>query len=131
MGLLALTAQDPQLVRVGRVRAIYWPHQEAAATVLAEIADAAGPWPGIQNPDTRPVRLILAPDGARFDSLTRGRVPEWSAGAAFPGSNTVIVQLSGDARRVLLHEMAHLALPDSASQTHSRRPRAPSPPVRP
>ena len=110
MGLLALTAQDPQLVRVGRVRAIYWPHQEAAATVLAEIADAAGPWPGIQNTGTRPVRLILAPDGATFDSLTRGRVPEWSAGAAFPGSNTVIVKLSGDARRVLLHEMAHLAL---------------------
>ncbi|MFQ5703084.1 MAG: peptidase MA family metallohydrolase [Gemmatimonadales bacterium] len=113
MGLITLAVQDPQLVTVGRVRAIYWPQQETAAMALAEMADAMRPWPGLPNRGRRPVRLIVAPDAAKFDSLTKGRVPEWGAGAAFPASNTIVVRLTGDVMRVLRHEMAHLALRES------------------
>lgn len=81
--------------------------------MLAEYADQAGPWPGItESPDYR-IRLILARDDSRFDSLTRGRLPEWGAGAAFPASNSIIIKIGGDpraVRKVLRHELAHLAL---------------------
>ena len=77
---------------------------------LAEMADAAGPWPGVAEHRERTIRLILAADAERFDSLTRGRLPEWGGGAAFPASNTIVLKLSGDVRRVLRHEMAHLSL---------------------
>ncbi len=81
--------------------------------MLAEYADRAGPWPGIAEPSERRIRLILARDDQRFDSLTRGRIPEWGAGAAFPATNSILVKLGGDPRavqRVLRHELAHLAL---------------------
>ncbi len=104
-----MASLDPSFVRVGRVTAIYWEGEGAAATALAEFAEATGPWPGLPA-DQRPVRLILASSRDRFDSLTAGRVPEWGAGAAFPGTNTVVLRLSGDVRQVLRHELAHLAL---------------------
>jgi hypothetical protein len=85
----------------------------ALATVLAESADRTGPFPGIGRLPDRPIRLILAPTRARFDSVTRGRLPTWSDGAAFPERNTIVllsdrptVRLSG----ALRHELAHLAL---------------------
>lgn len=103
--------QFPSVVRVGQVTVIYWANDEAAAAVLAEFADRAGPWPGIPVVAKRPIRVFLAPDQRRFDSLTAGRLPEWGAGAAFPASNTIVVNLStGDPARVLRHELAHLAL---------------------
>lgn len=109
--LLALAAaQDPSLVRIGRVTAVYWPGDETVAAALAEQADRAGPWPGLPAPAGRPVRLILAPTRAVFDSLTAGRLPEWGAAAAFPASNTIVLRRSGDMRRALRHELAHLAL---------------------
>ena len=77
---------------------------------LAEMAAGLDPWPGVPELSQRPIRLILAPDEERFDSLTRNRLPEWGAGAAFPASNTIVLKLSGDVRQVLRHEMAHLAL---------------------
>lgn len=92
---------------------MYWEGDEGLATLLAELADGAGPWPGLDEPGRRPIRLVLAPDDARFDSLTRGRLPEWGEGAAFPGSNTILLKATGDSRtlqRVLRHELAHLAL---------------------
>ncbi len=106
--LWALSA-DPSFVRVGRVTAVFWEGEGTAATALAEFADAAGPWPGL-GVDGRPIRIILASSRERFDSLTAGRVPEWGVGAAFPGTNTVVLRLTGDVRQVLRHELAHLAL---------------------
>ncbi len=113
MLLSILAVQDPSSVRVGRVTGVYWEGDEGLATLLAELADGAGPWPGLDEPGLRPIRLVLAPDDARFDSLTRGRLPEWGVGAAFPGSNTILLEATGDPRtlqRVLRHELAHLAL---------------------
>lgn len=110
--LATAAVQEPTLIRVGRVTAIYWAKEGSAAAALADYADRAQRWPGIPDPPSRPMRLILASTRERFDSLTAGRVPEWGAGAAFPGANTIVVRLSGDPRRVLRHELAHLALND-------------------
>jgi len=77
---------------------------------LAELADRTTTWPGIDDATERPIRLFLAPSDAKFDSLTRGRLPEWGGGAAFPGSNTIVLKVTGDVRRVVRHELAHLAL---------------------
>lgn len=101
--------QQPSVVHVGSVTAVYW-SDEATAIALAELSDRAGPWPGIPEPPPRRIRLILATGDAHFDSLTAGRVPEWGAAAAFPGSRTIVLQVGRDHRRVLRHELAHLAL---------------------
>jgi hypothetical protein len=81
--------------------------------VLAEQADAAMGFPGIGALPPRPVRLILAPTRHLYDSLTRGRLPHWSEGAAFPDQHTVVLLAAGPAGRLagsLRHELAHLAL---------------------
>ena len=103
-------AQAPQQVLVGEVTAVYWPGQEVVATALAELADNAGGWPGLPAAPPRPIRLIIAENTRRFDSLVLRRLPPWGVGAAFPGSRTVLIRLNGDPRRVLRHELAHLAL---------------------
>jgi hypothetical protein len=99
-------------VTVGRVTAVAWPGQEALAVALAEAADRAGGFPGIGALPQRPIRLILAGTRARFDSLTRGRLPRWSEGAAFPDLGTIVLLTDRPAVRpsALRHELAHLAL---------------------
>ncbi|UCG85973.1 MAG: hypothetical protein JSW71_19005 [Gemmatimonadota bacterium] len=98
------------MIHVGRVTAVFWPGDEAAVMALAELADRTTEWPGISDSLGRPIRLFLAPSDAKFDSLTRGLLPEWGGGAAFPGSSTIVLKLTGDVRRVMRHELAHLAL---------------------
>ena len=97
-------------MHVGRVSVVFWPGTETAAAALAGMADRAGPWPGIPDPPRRPIRLVIAADEEQFDSITSGRVPEWGAAASFPASNTIVLRLTADHRRVLQHELAHLAL---------------------
>lgn len=98
---------------VGRVTVVAWPAQAGLGVALADAADRAAPFPGIGPLPERPIRLILAPSRATFDSLTRGRLPSWSDGAAFPDAGVVVllsdrptVRLSDELR----HELAHLAL---------------------
>lgn len=100
-------------MQVGRVSAVSWPGQEALATSLAEAADRSAPFPGIGPLPDRPIRLILAPTRQRYDSLTRGRLPFWSEGAAFPDAGTIVlltVRPSDRPTGALRHELAHLAL---------------------
>jgi len=100
-------------VTVGRVTAVSWPGQNALATSLAEFADHASGFPGIGALPDRPVRLILAPTRQRYDSLTRGRLPFWSEGAAFPDAGTIVLLTDQPPNRItgaLRHELAHLAL---------------------
>jgi hypothetical protein len=95
------------------VTAVAWPGQEALATSLAEFADHASGFPGIGALPDRPIRLILAPTRQRYDSLTRGRLPFWSEGAAFPDAGTVVLLTDKPANVLtgaLRHELAHLAL---------------------
>ena len=108
-----LLLQGPQSVTVGRVTAIAWPGQERLAVALAETADRTPPFPGLGAPSDRPVRLILAGTRARFDSLTSGRMPAWSGGAAFPDAGTIVLVTDAPVDRItgaLRHELAHLAL---------------------
>jgi len=61
----------------------------------------------------RPIRIILAPTREKYDSLTRGRLPLWSEGAAFPDAGTVVLLTAQPSNRqtaALRHELAHLAL---------------------
>jgi hypothetical protein len=56
---------------------------------------------------------MLASSRATYDSLTRGRLPLWSQGAAFPDAATIVlltVRPSDRPTVVLRHELAHLAL---------------------
>jgi hypothetical protein len=100
-------------VTVGRVTAVAWPGQEALAASLAETADRATAFPGIGALPDRPIRLLLAPTREKYDSLTRGRLPLWSEGAAFPDAGTIVLLTVGPPGRpvvALRHELAHLAL---------------------
>ena len=100
-------------VTVGRVTAVAWPSQQALAVELAQAADGAAPFPGVGPLPDRPIRVILAPTRATFDSLTRGRLPGWSEGAAFPEAGTIVLLSDHPSARLsvaLRHELAHVAL---------------------
>src|SRR5256712_7850 len=108
-----LLVQAPDACMVARVTPVAWPAQLTLAVALAEAADRAAPLPGIGPLADRRIRLLLAPDRARFDSLTRGCLPRWSEGAAFPEARTVVLLAAGPADHLeaaLRPELAHLAL---------------------
>lgn len=103
----------PSATQVGRVTAVAWPGQEALAVAIAETADRARDFPGIGALPDRPMRIVLAPTRAIYDSLTRGRLPLWSEGAAFPDAGTIVLLSDGPTAQpsnALRHELAHLAL---------------------
>ncbi len=109
----ALAIQAPQEIQVGQVTAVYWPGQETVAAALAEMADQASSWPGLPPASPRPIRLVIVEGTRRFDSVTARRLPRWGVGAAFPAARTILIRLDGDPRRILRHELAHLALHDA------------------
>ena len=79
---------------------------------MAEAADHARDFPGIGALPDRPIRIILAPTREKYDSLTRGRLPLWSEGAAFPDAGTIVLLSNRPTvqQSALRHELAHLAL---------------------
>lgn len=96
---------------MGRVTVVAWPREAALAAGLAEIADRPGTWLGLGPRDLGAVRLVVTSDSGRFREFTRGRLPAWGAGAAFPGGRTIVLRAdAGDAVGTLRHELAHLAL---------------------
>ena len=98
---------------VGHVTAVWWPPQGVLAAALADAADRQRPFPGIPPEPELPLRIFLAPTRALYDSLTRGRLPSWSEGAAFPGLGSVVLWSRGspaDLVVALRHELAHVAL---------------------
>ena len=111
MLLVALFQGDASVTTVGRVSAVARPAEAALATGLAEVADRPIAWPGIGLWDLGALRLIVASDSQDFAALTRGRLPSWGAGAAFPGGHTIVLRAdAGDVTGTLRHELAHLAL---------------------
>ena len=113
LALFALLLQGPTAVDVGRVTAIAWPPQQTLAVSIAEAADQSRDFPGIGPLPDRRIRIILAPTREKYDSLTRGRLPLWSEGAAFPDAATIVlltVRPSDRPTVALRHELAHLAL---------------------
>lgn len=112
-------AQTPQIVEHGILRLHYWPGGEELAQRLLDRARQAPPLPGLPAGILHvgePVNIFLAPDEQRFDSLTAGRAPEWSAGTAMPGAGIIVLPgFAGrgavhELHRVLRHELAHIAL---------------------
>lgn len=98
---------------MGRVTAVAWRAQAGLASALAEAADRTPPFPGVGPLPNRPIRLMLAPSRAAFDSMTRGRLPSWSEGAAVPELGVIYLlcdRRSVDLSGALRHELAHLAL---------------------
>ncbi len=90
-----------------------WPGQERFATAIAELADRSPDFPGIGPLPDRPIRIILAPNREIYDSLTRGRLPLWSEGAAFPDAGTIVLlsdRPTVQPSNALRHELAHIAL---------------------
>lgn len=115
--LLAL-ALSGGTITVGALNFHYWPGSERLARHLAGLARGFTPLPGLPPDVLRGdagVRVDLAPDRARWDSLTGG-VPDWSAGVAVPGENRIILPAFGSRARplelgeILRHELAHMAL---------------------
>jgi hypothetical protein len=78
--------------------------------VLAEAANDATSFPGFGDGWDEPLQLLVAADQNRFDSLMSGRIPDWGIAAAIPSTNTIVLRLTGDVRRTLHHELAHLVL---------------------
>ena len=76
------------------------------------MADHATAFPGIGALPDRPIRILLAPTRELYDSLTRGRLPLWSEGAAFPDVGTIVLLTRPTDRptAALRHELAHIAL---------------------
>lgn len=110
---MAILHQGPQVTVVGNVTVVWWPPQGNLAAMLADEADRPVAFPGIDPQPDRPLRIFLAPTRAIYDSLTRGRLPAWSEGAAFPGSGAVVLWSTGspsELRVSLRHELAHVAL---------------------
>lgn len=96
---------------MGRVTVVAWPREAALAAGLAEIADRPANWLGLGARDLGDIRLVVTSDSEQFGEFTRGRVPAWGAGAAFPGRRTIVLRAdAGDVMGTLRHELAHLAL---------------------
>lgn len=128
--LLALAAPPQQPVAAGPVTLHHWPEQEALARHLARGVIDAPPMPALP-PDILerdPVHVFLAPDAARWDSLTGGAVPEWGAGVADPFRGVIVLPTYDWARtplhtvqRTLRHELAHVALQRYLGATRTPR----------
>ncbi len=112
-------AHGQDAIRSGPVTLHFWPQQRALAEqVVARLAEYA-PLPAL--PETvlagGPVDVYLAPDAARWDSLTGGAAPEWGAGVADPMAGLIVLPTFDWERtpphtiyRTLRHELAHVAL---------------------
>ena len=102
-----------------RLRIVHWAGGEGRANRALAILER-NPWlPGLPRDVPRRAVIFLAPDQARFDALTGGRVPHWGAGVAIPSRDRIVIPLfsqpwtgQGSEDRTLLHEWAHLGLHD-------------------
>lgn len=97
----------------------YWPGQARLAESLLP-PEAALSFRGLPPDILRrgsDIVVYLAPDPARFDSLTGGRTPEWGAGVAMPRQEIIVIPGYVSSRtgthelpQILRHELAHVAL---------------------
>lgn len=106
-------------MEAGPVTLHYWPEQRALAEQVLERMTGQPPLPALPEDVLAPrsVDVYLAPDAARWDSLTGGRAPEWGAGVADPEAGLIVLPTFDWQRtpphtiyRTLRHELAHVAL---------------------
>lgn len=114
-------AQEPlPALRSGNVALHFWPGSERLAERTLAPSGVLAPLPGLPDDilqQAGEIRAYLAPDPARFDSLTGGLAPGWGAGVAFPDAGIIVIPgypsdrvAPRDLPRVLRHELAHVAL---------------------
>jgi hypothetical protein len=121
--VLAATAPGPavaqETLRAGPISLHYWPEQRALARQILVRLREQSALPALP-PDVltgAAIDVWLAPDAARWDSLTGGAVPEWGAGVADPVAGLIVLPAYDWQRtpphtvyRTLRHELAHVAL---------------------
>jgi hypothetical protein len=116
---LALAAPAQDSIPAGPATLHFWPGQEALAERLARRVAEAPPLPALPDDVLHlgPITIYLAPDPARWDSLTGGAVPHWGAGVADPYAGVIVLPTYGWGRRplhtvhqTLRHELAHVGL---------------------
>lgn len=99
----------------------FWEGQQRLARRLADAAARFPPYPGLPElaaGDTgAPIVVFLAPDPARFDSLTGGAAPGWAGGVAAPSVGWIVLPAYSSERGAiqalggtLRHELAHVRL---------------------
>jgi len=60
--------------------------------------------------------IYLLDDESKFEIITRGRIPHWGAGAAFPSRKLIAIKsptkynINRSLEELLMHEYSHLAL---------------------
>jgi hypothetical protein len=105
----------PIHIKNGRFTVAAFSPDSLLAASLATAAAARDSFPFLPRP-TQPVLVSIAPDRETFRAWLGAGAPEWGAAFAFPHERRVIMQGrsapsdAGDPRRVLRHELAHLAL---------------------
>lgn len=126
LALAAVTAplHAPLHAQQGAVAAFdvhihFWSGQERLARSLLP-PEAGVRFPGLPADILQrgeAVTVLIAPDAARWDSLTGGRSPDWGAGIAFPDRGVIVlpgyVSDRGGTHTlpvILRHELAHIAL---------------------
>lgn len=104
-------AGRPRVAHVGRVTVVAAPAQMTLALSLAEAADQPMEFPGLGRVDPQPLTLIVVQGDSAWRAMSRGQAPPWGAAVTLEGPRSILLRAdAGDWRRVLRHELAHLAL---------------------
>jgi hypothetical protein len=87
---------------------------------IAQIIEQAPPLPALPRDAPafgQTIHITMAASDAHFDAVTGGAVPEWGAGVANPAAGWIVIPgyaggraATSNMRRVLRHELAHIAL---------------------
>jgi hypothetical protein len=99
----------------GRFTILHFNRDALLARSLLEYAMRSDTFPGLARPRAA-VLIAIAPDRRRFREWVGPAAPEWGAAIAAPAEQRIVMQGSragsdaGDPKRVLRHELAHLAL---------------------
>jgi hypothetical protein len=116
------SAQNVELARVhaGSYTIEFPADRPRLGNSIAQLIEKSGPLPALPPAAPafgQPLRIIMAANDAHFDLLTGGMIPEWGAGVANPTAGWIVIPGYGggraatnDMRRVLRHELAHIAL---------------------
>ena len=112
-------AAAQETLRAGPVALHYWPEQESLARRVLEQLGRQVSLPALPDDvlEGGTIDVYLAPDPARWDSLTGGAAPEWGAGIAVPDRGIIVLPTFDWERTpphtvytTLRHELAHVAL---------------------
>jgi hypothetical protein len=118
--LLLLAINAPRVLQSGDYVVYSWTANDRLAQQVISYAQQYDALPGLPANAPgfgQPIRIYLAPNDAIFRQVTEGNAPEWGAGVAIPEAGVIALRAYGgnrgaydELRRVLRHELAHVAL---------------------